>query len=435
MFRKNSISKIEEVTNLDNQIPREEGLDHSIALLKEGYNFILNRSQSLQSDIFETRILGKKAICMIGEEAAALFYDEDKFQRNGAAPNRVVQTLFGKNSVQTLDGEEHRHRKEMLMSMMNPEEIEKLVDIVKMEWEHSIDQWAQMEQVVLYEEMKKLLCKAAFKWVGYPLHEDDVKVMTKGLAAMFETPAALGPTHWIGRSARNQIEKKIEELIEEARNKKIMFSENTVLHKFAFYKDSNGNLLDGETVAVEVLNMLRPIVAIAIYMNFAVLALQNFPHEKEKLRNYSDYSQLFVQEVRRYYPFFPFVAAKVKTNFTWNGYKFEKGTLTLLDLYGTNHDPNIWGQPNEFKPERFARWKGSPFSFIPQGGGDYNNGHRCAGEWITIEVMKGSLDYLVKRLEYEIPEQDLSFDMDDIPSIPQSKIILKNVRRSLENLH
>lgn len=83
-----------------------------------------------------------------------------------------------------------------------------------------------------------------------------------------------------------------------------------------------------------------------------------------------------------------------KNDFTWNGYKFEEGTLTLLDLYGTNHDPAIWGNPDVFSPDRFTKWEGSPFSFIPQGGGDYFMGHRCAGEWVTIEVMKVSLDYL-----------------------------------------
>lgn len=50
-------------------------------------------------------------------------------------------------------------------------------------------------------------------------------------------------------------------------------------------------------------------------------------------------------------------------------------------------------------------------------------GHRCAGEWVTIEVMKVSLDYLVNRMNYEVPEQDLSFSMVSIPSIPHSKVV------------
>lgn len=89
--------------------------------------------------------------------------------------------------------------------------------------------------------------------------------------------------------------------------------ENTTLHKFSWYRDLEGNLLDTETAAVEVINILRPIVAIAIFINFIALALHHYPEEKEKLKSGDKkYSQMFVQEVRRFYPFFPFVVALVK---------------------------------------------------------------------------------------------------------------------------
>ena len=96
-----------------NEMPREQGLDHSFNFMTEGYMYILNRRKSFNSDVFETRLFGKRAICLGGEEATALFYDTDKFIRKGAAPNRAVQTLFGKNGVQSLDGDEHRARKNM----------------------------------------------------------------------------------------------------------------------------------------------------------------------------------------------------------------------------------------------------------------------------------------------------------------------------------
>lgn len=103
----------------------------------------------------------------------------------------------------------------------------------------------------------------------------------------------------------------------------------------------------------------------------------------------------------------------------------------MLDLYGTNHDPEIWKNPDVFNPNRFAKWEGSPFSFIPQGGGDYFMGHRCAGEWVTIEVMKVSLDYLTNRMDFEVPDQDLSFSMASMPSIPHSKVVIKNVKKRI----
>ncbi len=414
-----------------NEMPYEEGLDHSLSLMREGYMYIKNRRSSFASDIFETRLLGQKTICMGGKEATKIFYDNEKFKRNGAAPKRVVETLFGEKGVQTLDGQAHKHRKEMFMSLMSPEQIKRLNDILKKQWEIAINEWKQMDKIVLYEEAKQILCITACQWAGVPLKEDELKQKTKELSAMFEAPAAIGPEHWQGRYSRNKVEKWMDTLIDQVRDERVNPTEGTALHTIAWHKDPDGNLLDTSIAAVEVINILRPIVAIAIYINFTALAVHHFPEETEKLSKSDDgkYAEMFVQEVRRFYPFFPFAAAKVKKDFTWNGYIFKKGILTLLDLYGTNHDPEIWNNPDVFQPERFVDWEGSPFDFIPQGGGDYFMDHRCAGEWVTMEVMKVSLDYLMNQIDYEIPNQDLSFSLVNIPSIPKSSVVLKNIEK------
>ncbi len=415
---------------MTNSIPKEEGLDHSLSLLREGYLYILNRRQSFHADIFETRLLGKKAICMGGKEAADVFYNNSKFKREGVAPNRVAETLFGKKGVQTLDGDAHKHRKKMFMSIMSPERLEKLKAITGKHWGIALEKWQQMDEVVLYEETLEIMCRTACEWAGVPVEEKEVKKLADDLRAMFESPTAIGPSHWAGRHARNRVEKWISDLIEQVRDGKVNPEEGTALHTFAWHRDLEGHLLDPEIASVEVINILRPIVAIAVYITFSALAVHHYPEEREKLKSGNEKSvQMFVQEVRRYYPFFPFAAAEVKEDFIWKDYTFEKGTLTLLDLFGTNHDPAIWDNPEVFQPSRFENWDGSPFSFIPQGGGDYYLGHRCAGEWVTIEIMKVSLNFLVNQMTYDIPEQDLSYSLVSIPSMPKSKIIIQNVQR------
>lgn len=81
-------------------------------------------------------------------------------------------------------------------------------------------------------------------------------------------------------------------------------------------------------------------------------------------------------------------AGGVRERFEWNGYEFPAGRRVLLDLFGTNHDPVVWSDPEEFRPERLRAWDGSPFNFIPQRGGIHDTNHRRAGEWITVALMK-----------------------------------------------
>lgn len=415
------------------EIPKVEGIEQNLYLLKEGYEYIFNRRKKLQSDLFETRILGKKVVCIGGKEATKIFYDETKFERNQVAPNRIIQTLFGKNAVQTLDGTEHKNRKAMLMSVMTKEQIDEFLNIFKLQWEAAIDRWKKQEMITFYDEMKKLLCNAVFKWIGYPIEGEQLKIRTKEISSMFEAPVAFGPKHWYGKLARSIVENDLGEIVENLRNQKIQVDKNSILYNFTFYQDENNEFLPKETVVVELLNIIRPTIAIAVYSNFIVLTLEKFPKEKEKLKMFSDYGEMFVHEIRRFYPFFPFVAAKVKNNFEWNGYLFEEGTIALLDLYGTNRDPNLWENADEFRPERFSQ-KAMLNHLIPQGGGSYE-GHRCAGEQLTIEVMKVCVDYLVNKMDYTLPEQELTLSMNTIPCIPKSKIIMANIKRKEYTIH
>ena len=71
----------------------------------------------------------------------------------------------------------------------------------------------------------------------------------------------------------------------------------------------------------------------------------------------------------------------------------------LLDLYGTDHDSRIREEPEAFRPDRFRGWDGSAFNFIPQSGGDHFANHRCAGEWVTIELMQRAVLLLTESRE------------------------------------
>ncbi|MGN8646533.1 cytochrome P450 [Gracilibacillus sp. HCP3S3_G5_1] len=410
----------------NHQLPQEKGLDHTLELLKEGYYFIMNRSDKFNSRIFETRLLGEKAICLVGKNEAKLFYDNEKFQRKNAAPGRIEKTLFGKGGVQGLDGDQHRNRKAMFMSLMTENKLDEIRKLTKEEW---INQFlSEKNEVNIYEIAKYVLTRIALRWTGIPFQKKEADEWVDELSDLFEHAADVGPKHWKARWSRQKAESWVEDLVQKVRQEKIEVDQDRALYQFSWHKDANGQLLKADIVAVELLNLLRPIVAIAVYIDFALLAMHDYPEEAKKIREGN--GRQFIQEVRRYYPFFPFAAARVKQDFTWNNYDFKEGTLTLLDLYGTNHDPVIWNEPNQFKPDRFNDWQGSPFEFIPQGGGEFNIGHRCAGEWITIDILNETVNFFSTEISFDFPEQDFDYSMNDIPALPKSNIIITNIQRN-----
>lgn len=414
---------------LKNKVPHELTLDNTLTLSQEGYLFIKNRVEKYQSDIFETRLIGQKVICMTGEESVRLFYNAELFQRSGAAPKRVQKTLLGENAIQTMDGEEHIHRKQLFMSLMTKVHQKQIAELAMKKWQESIINWEGMEKVVLFDEAKYVLCKTVCQWAGVPLSEAEVKERAEDFNAMVYAFGAVGPQHWKGKSARGRAEEWVKKVIEEVRAGSLKVEEGSALYAMAFHKELDGSRMGTQMAAIELINVLRPIVAISTFITFAALALHDNPQYIEKLRSGQNKDfEMFAQEVRRYYPFGPFLGARVRKDFTWRECEFKEGMLVLLDMYGTNHDYRIWNNPDEFSPERFQKWDGNIFDFIPQGGGDASQGHRCPGEGITVEVMKASLDFLVNKIEFEVPEQDLSFSLAKIPTLPESGFVMRNVR-------
>ncbi|MFI0479504.1 cytochrome P450 [Actinomadura sp. 9N215] len=411
-----------------------ERLDSTLPLAARPYGLLSDRARRLDRDVYDTRLLLQKTTCMTGADAARVFYDPGLFVRADAAPRRLILTLFGEGGVQSLDGERHRARKEMFMSLMTPDARDRLGDIASRIWRERIRDWEGRRQVVLYDEVSELLCQAVCAWTGVPVSDRRLPAITGLLTALIEAPAAVGARYLRGRAARRIADRWAAALIRRAReNPHTRLTEEpgtrTVVDVVASCRDADGRLLPPDVAGVELLNVLRPTVAVARFVVFAALALHGNPQWRHRLATEDDPEPLeaFVQEVRRFYPFFPMVAARAARDFEWRGHHFPKGRRVLLDLHGTDHDPRLWERPEQFRPERFLGREPDAYSMIPQGGGDHYHGHRCAGEWITKDLMKVSVTALTRWMSYSVPAQDLRVHPWRAPALPESHFIVTQV--------
>jgi cytochrome P450 len=199
-------------------IPRLHTVDSAPSLLQEGYAFISRRCDRLGTDAFRTRILLRPAVCMRGEEASRIFYGDGRFTRKGAMPASVQHLLQDKGSVQSLDGDAHRQRKQMFLDVL---------------------------------------------------------------------PRA------------------------DSTDVREVFLRECALAVVAAHRGPEGELLDLRTAGVELLNFLRPIVAVSRFIAFAALALLQEPRWRAKFAGgEEDDLRGFVDEARRLYPFFPLITGR-----------------------------------------------------------------------------------------------------------------------------
>lgn len=410
-------------------LPRARGFDNTFALLAEGYCFMKRRYELLHSNAFATRLMLRRALCVRGEDAARMFYQPGRFTRRHALPPTTMALLQDFGSVATLDGDMHRQRKAMLMGLFGPLERQRLVALAEAEWHKRFLRWPQQRRIKVHEEAQHVLCRAACAWAGIPLDEPEADRRTKEFATMVAAAGSAGPRNWHAQLVRNRTEHWARALIDAVRAGRVQPEPDSALCIIARHRDANGELINRKHAGVELINVLRPTVAVARFIAFAVLALHDHPQARARIAAGDDaYAAMFTQEVRRYYPFIPAMGGRALHDFDWHDLRIEKGTWVLMDLYGTNHDPALWGDPETFRPERFERHEESGFALIPQGGGDHYSGHRCPGEFATVDLVTSALKLFAGAIAYEVPPQDLSVSLRRMPTLPTSGMIIDRVR-------
>ena len=102
-----------------------------------------------------------------------------------------------------------------------------------------------------------------------------------------------------------------------------------------------------------------------------------------------------------------FPSLSTKAIFALRGHRFAPNDWALIDIYGTNRDARTWGDADTFRPERFREQPITAYNFIPHGGGKHCDTHRCPGEWISVEQMKGITRLLVREMRYDVRKDPL----------------------------
>ncbi|KAI7726156.1 hypothetical protein M8C21_008640 [Ambrosia artemisiifolia] len=118
------------------------------------------------------------------------------------------------------------------------------------------------------------------------------------------------------------------------------------------------------------------------------------------------YLQAIVKETLRMYPPGPLGAPREAIeDCNIGGYRISKGTRLIVNIWKLHRDPQVWSDPNEFRPERFLEehanisYQGQNFEYIP-----FSSGRRmCPASSFALQVVHLTLARLLQGFDLSTP--------------------------------
>lgn len=380
--------------------------DATVSLWREGYAFGTRRFERFDTQAFRTRILGRSTLMMRGVDAVRFFYGEDRFDRGGVVPGSVLHSLQDEGSVQTLAGDAHHARKEVLLDLaFAPRSRQPLVRVFRELLAEEMDRAVGRHDHDVLNWLTPILTATALTWVGLPYDERSLREHAVEFDAMIDGAGSFGVRNARGRSYRRRTERWARQIVDDVADER--WNNMVVAHILTHTGDR-------DVAMVELLNIVRPVVAVARFAAFAALALWTHPEARAVAAESDAGARSVAQEVRRTAPFFPLIGGVATRELAWRGVRFSPGDRVIVDLFATNRDPRHWPAAGSFDARRFVDGRGEE-DIVAQGAGSWSDGHRCPGEPATVDLLSAFVSELAGR-RWEAPHQDLGVSLSRLPA-------------------
>ncbi|XP_051801660.1 cytochrome P450 3A56-like [Acanthochromis polyacanthus] len=144
-----------------------------------------------------------------------------------------------------------------------------------------------------------------------------------------------------------------------------------------------------------------------------------------------EYLEGVINESLRLYPIAPRVERVAKATVEINGIVIPKGMVVMVPTWPMHRDPDVWPEPEKFKPERFCKENKDsidPYTYMPFGLGPRN----CIGMRFALVMIRLALVEILRKYNFTVckeTEIPLELDIQGLVA-PKRPIKLKLTLRS-----
>jgi len=339
-------------------------------------------------------------------------------QAHAGEINRIIRVLVGDHSVLLLDREEHMRHRKLLLPSFHGERMryygQTMVDVTR----RSMNEWRERTPFSLHPHTQEITLQVILRTV-FGLDEgsrlDALRDQLKRLLAKSENRAATivmmyissnpeletrAPWQYLLRD-RNRVDRMVYHQIAERRADPGKGRKDVLAMLLEATDDEGRGMTDVELRDELVTALAAGHETTATALAWAVERILSTPRVYERIASEVrsiagegepdperlaalPYLDAIVKEVLRLRPVIPVVGRLLKEPFTIGGFHLPAGTAVAPCIYLAQRSPDVYPEPEEFRPERFLGVQPDPYAWLPFGGGV----RRCIGAAFAMYEMK-----------------------------------------------
>jgi hypothetical protein len=357
---------------------------------------------------------------------------------NATEPHRMLETLWGDRSLFILDGPPHRRLRKLMLPRLRGEALAQWGEFIVTKVEREVHEWVDEPTVAVHSRMQDLSLELILKiLVSVPDSEmpqwksawrDLLKTATSGQIAIRSALRSVGAMR-LWRRYRRELQ-TCERLIfdEVARRRSHPELEHNDIVDLLMRAD--GPPVSDKEIRDQVFAIMiggyDPPAALA---SWAIERLVRTPHalaaataEARGSEGQTTYLDAVVHETLRLRPPFVFVARLIREPLTLGEHHFPAGTMIMVAISAVHRQPELYEEPESFRPERFLQQRPTFYGHIPFGGGE----HRCLGDRVAVFEVTHILATVLRSVDLEaVDARDEPVRLESGVHIPGNRAVVR----------
>jgi cytochrome P450 family 135 len=370
------------------------------------------RQRARYGEVFTARIDPIPWVMLGDPDDVRTVFTAGPQRTNTGEANEILRPTLGPHSLLLLDGDEHMRQRKLMLPAFHGERIDRYRDIMREATERAIASWPVGEPFSLRPHTQaitlEVIMRAVFGVEGGAAM-GRLRTPLKRFVDWAGNPAALVMVATLGfehpivrRQLRGRylgpVDRELYALIAERRAAPDLAERDDVLSTLLLARDEDGEPMSDAELRDELMTLLTAgHETTATSLAWAVERLVRHPGGLERLAGDPAYVDAVVKETLRLRPVVALVLRKLLAPLEVGGHELPAGTTVAPVILLVHRRPDVYPEPEAFRPQRFLDSAPGTYSWIPFGGGV----RRCLGAAFAQVEMQTVLQTLAESVHLE----------------------------------